>query len=285
MKIAVLADIHANLVALRSAASHIDKWQPDWVIVLGDLVNRGPRPAECLQFVSAKVEQEGWLLVRGNHEDYVISQSDPDSPKSGPIFDVHRASYWTYQQLSCDVSDLVAMPFQQSLFDPHGGEVRFVHASMQGNRIGIYPETSDSELDKRVNTNKSEGNSQLPILLCVGHTHRPLIRKRRNTLVVNAGSTGLPFDGDKRLAYAQLQFIQGAWRAKIIRLEYDIARAERDFHESGYLDGGGPLVKVVLHELQTASSQLYYWAEKYQDLALSGDISMQFSVNQYLQNL
>jgi predicted phosphodiesterase len=285
MRIAVLADIHANIVALRTAAEHFERWQPDRVIVLGDLVNRGPRPAECLQFVVAKVEEEGWLLVRGNHEDYVISQADPEAPKSGPVFDVHRASYWTYQKLSCDVSDLEAMPFQQSLVDPLGGEVRFVHASMQGNRIGIYPETSESELDKKISTDNSLKSIKPPNLLCVGHTHRPLIRKRRNTLVVNAGSTGLPFDGDTRLAYARLQFFQGTWQARIVRLEYDLAQAERDFYESGYLNGGGPLVKVVLHELRTASSQLYFWAEKYQYLALAGDISMQFAVSQYLQNL
>ena len=48
MKIAVLADIHGNLPALEAVAAHVEAWQPDRVIVAGDLVNRGPRPLECL---------------------------------------------------------------------------------------------------------------------------------------------------------------------------------------------------------------------------------------------
>ncbi|HEX7974983.1 MAG TPA: metallophosphoesterase, partial [Anaerolineales bacterium] len=72
MKLAVLADIHANYVALQAVAAHIQAWQPDAVIVAGDVINRGPRPAECLHFVLEKEKTEGWRLVRGNHEDYVI---------------------------------------------------------------------------------------------------------------------------------------------------------------------------------------------------------------------
>ena len=51
MKIALLADIHANFSALQTVSADIETWQPDLVIVAGDLVNRGPKPKECLEFV------------------------------------------------------------------------------------------------------------------------------------------------------------------------------------------------------------------------------------------
>ena len=44
MKLAVLADIHANLPALLAVLDSIDAWRPDAVVVAGDIVNRGPRP-------------------------------------------------------------------------------------------------------------------------------------------------------------------------------------------------------------------------------------------------
>lgn len=41
MKIAILSDIHGNLPALQTVADDIARWQPDQVIVNGDIVNRG----------------------------------------------------------------------------------------------------------------------------------------------------------------------------------------------------------------------------------------------------
>ncbi|NTU66001.1 MAG: metallophosphoesterase, partial [Chloroflexi bacterium] len=69
MKLAVLADIHSNWRALQAVADHIEQWQPDRVVVAGDVINRGPRPVECADFILAR----GWAWVRGNHEEYVLS--------------------------------------------------------------------------------------------------------------------------------------------------------------------------------------------------------------------
>ncbi|GAG90617.1 unnamed protein product, partial [marine sediment metagenome] len=188
MKIAVLADIHGNLPALQAVISHIDQWKPDEVMVAGDVVNRGPRPLECLETVKEKQINDGWMVVRGNHEDYVISLTLPDSPRSGPYFEICRTSYWTLHQLDGHVADLNDMPFQVSTKTPDGGEIRAVHASMRDNRDGIYCDTPDDSLREQI--------APPPLALCVGHTHRPLIRTLDDTLVVNVGSIGMPFDGD-----------------------------------------------------------------------------------------
>ena len=279
MKIAALADIHSNFSAVKSVYKHMMAWEPDHVVVLGDIVNRGPRPSECLGFVLDKVEHQEWRLVRGNHEDYVISWANSDGWPCGFAFEVHRASYWTYQKLGCDVSALLGMPFQQSIWGPDGREVRFVHASMLGNRDGIYPETNVKDLSAKIGLNNQ---LEPPALLCVGHTHRPLIRRQDGVLVVNAGSAGLPFDGDRRPSYAQLTWQDGNWQAKIIRVDYDLKQAASDFHTAGYLVGAGPLAKLVLLELLEARSQLYQWASVFQARALNGEISMQESVRQHL---
>jgi predicted phosphodiesterase len=277
MKLAVLSDIHSNRYALETVSTHIEQWKPDWVVMAGDVVNRGPRPRECLEWVQEKERGCGWLTVRGNHEDYVITQADPNAPRAGHAFEVHRGSYWTYQQLGGDVSALEAMPFQQSFFDPQGGEARILHASMRGNRDGIFPRTRDETLREQV--------YPPPALMCVGHTHCPLIRRLDRTLVVNAGSVGLPFDGDRRAGYAQLTWVEGEWRAEIIRLEYDYLAAERDFYESGFMDGAGPLAELVMVELRQARSLLFHWALTYQDRALAGEISMEDSVREFLSSI
>ena len=97
MKIAIISDIHGNLPAFQTVLEDLDSWQPDQVIVAGDVVNRGPRPVPCLEIVQERVETEGWQLVRGNHEDYVLNHTSPDAPRRGPVFEFLRSSYWTFQ--------------------------------------------------------------------------------------------------------------------------------------------------------------------------------------------
>jgi len=285
MKIAVLADIHANYIALKTATEHLSHWEPDRVIIAGDTVNRGPRPAECLDLIQDKIDSDGWLALRGNHEDYVIIHASPDAPHQGPALEVHRASYWTFQQLGSDVEQLSDMPFQQTFPGPDRRTVQFLHGSLLGARDGIYPETSDYSLRKKIGLDQLSQTETSLALFGVGHTHRPVIRWLNGVLVVNAGSVGLPFDHDTRLAYAQLTWSNGNWRAEIIRLAYDLDRAERDFHDTGYLENAGPLTQLVKIELLTASSHLYNWAIEFQESALDGKISVLESVREYLSRL
>jgi predicted phosphodiesterase len=284
MKIAILADIHANYRALLTTVEHLSAWQPDRVIIAGDIINRGPRPAECLDLIQGKMNLDGWQVIRGNHEDYVIMHANPDAPRSGPALEVHRASFWTYQQLGMNVSPLLAMPLIYEFQGPDHRLAQCVHGSLLGIRDGIYPETSDHSLRRKIGLDILSTDRNKLSLFCVGHTHRPVIRMLDKVLVVNAGSVGLPFDHDNRLGYAQVTWQSGSWQAEIVRLSYDIDAAKKDFYDAGYLENGGPLTELVRIELETASSHLYNWAFEYQEPALQGKISVEESVKKYLAN-
>jgi len=257
VKVAVLADIHGNLPALLTVAADIDAWQPDVVVVAGDVVNRGPRPRECLQFVQERQQRNGWPVVRGNHEDYVLSQARPDRPRSGPEYEIALNSLWTYQKLNGEMASLEKMPFQISIPGPHDEEIRIVHASMLGNRKGIYPESTATELRQKI--------APPPAVLAAGHTHRPLIRQIDETLVVNVGSVGM-----------------GKWQSQIVRLNYDKAQTERDFFETGFIPHAGDLARIMLLEFRQARSHIFAWVNQYQTLVLTGRLSVAESVTQYL---
>lgn len=275
MKIAIIADIHANFVALQTVAGHIARWQPDTVMVAGDIVNRGPRSRECLEFIQQQQQTAGWQVVKGNHEDYVIEFDRPETTPGGPRFEIFQMAHWAYQQLNGHVRALQAMPFQVSLTGPAGDEMRVVHASMLNNRNGIFTTTSDAHLRQKI--------QPPPAVLGVGHTHIPLVRRIDNTLVVNAGAVGLPFDGDPRASYAQVEWRRGEWSAQIVRLEYDRRRAEQDFFDTDFMTNAGPLALLVLDELRTAQSRLYQWTVEYQQATLNGDISLPDAVNNFMQ--
>ena len=96
-------------------------------------------------------------------------------------------------------------------------------------------------------------------------------------------SVGLPFDGDTRAAYAQIIHQNGQWQAEIIRLAYDLQSAEKDFFDYGFVDGGGPLVNLIIMELQTGMGQLYPWVAKYNTPIKKGQITVKEAAEEFLK--
>jgi hypothetical protein len=101
---------------------------------------------------------------------------------------------------------------------------------------------------------------------------------------VNAGSVGLPFDGDTRPAYAQITYQNDKWTGEIVRLTYNLAAAEKDFSDFGFFEGGGPLVDLILLELKTGMGQLYQWVAKYNSPIKTGEISVKDACKEFLEN-
>jgi putative phosphoesterase len=272
-KLAVLSDIHGNFAALQAVADHIDSWKPDGVVVAGDIVNRGPRSRDCLDFVLGRAAASGWRVIRGNHEDYVLNAARDPSPRPGLEGTVRENVRWVAQQIGDWLAAIDALPAQISLRAPDGGEVRVVHASMRYNRDNILHDTPDEILREQI--------APAPPLIVVGHTHRPLIRAIDASLVVNAGSAGLPFDGDTRPSYARLTWNDG-WQASIERVEYDREQAARDYEESGFMRDSGALAALVYDEFRTARPRLSSWIARYKDAVLAGELTPADSIREYL---
>ncbi len=74
--IALIADIHANLLAAEAVLSDIHKkHRPDRIISLGDQVNLGPAPRDTLRLLRS----ENVTCLHGNHEGYILSAMNNDS--------------------------------------------------------------------------------------------------------------------------------------------------------------------------------------------------------------
>ena len=275
MKIAVFADVHSNLDALETVLDHIDRWRPDRVLVAGDIINRGPNPRACTEHVLARATAEDWGMIYGNHERYVLKYRKGSLPDQGPEFEIIRHAKWTYDQLDGLVEPLDALPFQWDMTDESGNEFRMVHASMLGDRKGIFPDDSEESLREKI--------APAPRVLVVGHTHRPLIRTVDDTLVVNVGAVGAPFDHDPRAAYAQMTLSEGVWKAEIVRLDYDRKRAIARFDESGYLEESGDFARLILAEFREARSLIPGWYRAYEDQVMDGEMTLKASVDLYLE--
>ncbi len=277
MKIAALADIHGNYQALVTVIDHLERWKPDLVMVLGDIINRGPRSRDCLHLVQEKTQSASWLVIRGNHEGYVLAFEDPNFSRSGLEFELRKIIFWTYQSLSTDeIIAVKQLPEQIDLILAGKQVVKAVHASTAGDRVGIYPNSSESDLDHLVDPEAD--------LFLVGHTHQPLIRDYQGTTVINVGSVGLPFDGDTRAAYAQISYTGNHWRGEICRVKYDLESSKKDFFETGFIPESGPLADLVLAELELGWPQLSHWFRHYEKAVLDHKISPADAVREFLKN-
>jgi predicted phosphodiesterase len=277
MKIAALGDIHGNYQALIAVLDHIEHWKPDLVLVLGDIINRGPRSRDCLQLVREKGLDPTWHSIRGNHEGYVLEFEDPSLPRSGIEFDLREVIYYTYESLSLEEIQAVAdLPFHLSLEVEDDQLIRAWHASTAGERIGIYPDTPENEFPKLVDPQAD--------LFLVGHTHQPFIRKWAQTTIVNVGSVGLPFDGDTRASYAKLEHHGQGGQNEIVRVDYDRKSAEDDFYSSGFIPAGGAMADLILAEVRLGWPQLSKWFKRYENAVRAGEISLENAVAEFLLN-
>lgn len=277
MKIAALADIHGNLAALHAILEDLERWSPDLVIVAGDTVNRGPQSDSCLELVLRMQAERGWLVIRGNHERYVLQYDRdrlrPDFPTSGPRHEIIRPIIWAHRQVADRIATIAALP--ERLTVDLGEEALVVyHASVRHDRDGISRGNSDAELRERIDPTAA--------IFCVGHTHTPLTRRLDGTLVVNVGSVGLPFDRDTRAAYARITRGRAGWGAQIVRVPYDVGATVRAFAHSGTLEAVGAHAPMMLREIETGRSLIFDFVPAYHERIVAGALSLDEAVREYL---
>lgn len=276
MKVAVFSDVQANLPAMEVAVEHIQSWNPDLVVMNGDLVNRGPSSPECVSLFDDLQRSSGWLPIKGNHEEFVLrcGQTPPPNKVDAAL---RLFADWTAEQMGDQAELMRDWPDHMMLQGPNDDWIHFTHGSMAGNRIGITTSTTDEQLAERVPADID--------LFVVAHTHRPLDLTYGDTRILNVGSVGSPFDGDIRGSYAQIEHRGGRWNTEIVRFEYDRQRTAQDFRESGFLEEGGPLARFIFEEWKRAELMMPKLRERYMKPLLAGDIALEEAVDAFLNDL
>src|ERR1700730_112135 len=211
MRIATIADIHGNQLALETVLQDLAQ-QPaiDQVVIAGDLCLNGPRPREVLETVQGL----HCPVIQGNVDTEVITET----PKRG----VKKKSViaWTREQIGPEgVAYLASLPFSHLVTNPTGSDLLVVHANPLNQMDAIFPTTPDSMLEHFFENLDSTIGA-----LAFGHYHVAYTRRWRNLLLVDAGSCGLPRDEDLRAAYAILSWQDNVWQAEHRRIPYDVEK-------------------------------------------------------------
>ncbi|MBV9689928.1 MAG: metallophosphoesterase family protein [Ktedonobacteraceae bacterium] len=220
MRIAVLADIHGNLLALEAVLQDLAQ-QPyiDLTVVAGDLCLNGPRPKEVLELVQAL----DCPVVCGNTDVEIVSEAPEKSAKKQSVV------AWTREQIgSKGIDYLASLPFSHLATHPDRTDVLVVHANPLNLEDHIAPDAPDSLLEHLLGGLESSSGA-----LAFGHLHIAYQRRWRHLLLVDAGSCGMPRDQDLRAAYAILTWRDHTWQAEHRRVEYDVNEVVKQLKTSG----------------------------------------------------
>ena len=204
MTVALLSDIHANLVALEAVLADLPSVEAIWV--MGDTVGYGPDPADTL----ALLRERGATLVAGNHDRAVATGQGLELFNSAARAAAVRHRAWL---AAADRDALAALPLT---LEPADGYA-ICHGSP---RDPLWEYVFDAR------TAAFAMAGMVATRCCVGHTHVPAtFRTRHGKVMINPGSVGQPRDGDPRAAYALLD--PAGETVDFRRVEYDIDETQR----------------------------------------------------------
>lgn len=208
MKVALLADIHANLPALERVLECVGELPK---FCCGDLVGYNPFPNEVIEIV----KKEKIVSILGNH-DHAVLTGDTSWFNST----AKKAVEWTKEELTSE-----SFNFLKNLPQVYDNEFYMIHGSPKDPlEEYVFPEDPEYVfLDFFNYTNSS--------IIVLGHTHAPFIKKINERLIFNPGSVGQPRDHDSRASYAILD--TGTLEVEIKRIEYDIEKTTKKIRESG----------------------------------------------------
>jgi predicted phosphodiesterase len=243
MRILIVSDIHANLVALDCVLMDAERGGAiDGVWSLGDCVGYGPRPGECV----ARLRGLGAAMVSGNHEQAATGKMGTEDFNP----DAAAAAEWTKARLSGDEKaflDSLDEVIRTEIDDAgqSDGGFTLVHGTLRW-PVWEYMLSPDVALAHLALQETRFG--------LVGHTHVPMVVVEDETapdgcrmyrlddgdvialgsgrrIVVNPGSVGQPRDGDRRASYAV--YDSDGNSITLHRVEYEIAETQKLMAEEG----------------------------------------------------
>jgi diadenosine tetraphosphatase ApaH/serine/threonine PP2A family protein phosphatase len=170
----------------------------DEFVLGGDYALAGALPQETVK----RLEKLEAVWIRGNTERWLEEPFDVPGDEL-----LHRAIEYCRDKLGGKRTDqLFRLPTQLEL---DGACV--CHASPRSDMLTFMPEPTGGDHELLANSNAE--------IVIFGHSHLQFQRDAEGDhLLVNPGSVGLPFDGDRRAAYA---LWHGGREFELRRVEYD----------------------------------------------------------------
>ncbi len=223
MRLALFSDIHGNRIALDAVLADAESFGVDAYWAVGDLVAIGPEPVAVLERLA---ELENLTVLRGNTDRYIVTgEGPPPSLEQARanlelvhLFARVTASFaWTRGFVTAAgwYEWVERLPLEARLTLPDGTLLLAAHAAPgTDDGDGIHPAMSTSEVADLVKDCEAE-------IVCVGHTHEPMLRVIDNLQVLNLGSVSNPVAPDLRASYLIVDAVRSGTSLHHRRVPYD----------------------------------------------------------------
>ena len=230
MRVAVISDVHGNLVGLEAALSDLQAHPADQIVFLGDMIQGGPQPVE----VTARLHGLACPVVLGNADAWLLTgRATGTEPTTERQLAVRE---WQLARLAPDDRAYIAS-FQPTVEIALGGGRALLcfHGSPSSFDEIILPTTPEEEFQRML-------GPFAPALMCGGHTHLQQIRRLGDTFFFNPGSAGFAyshqqpegqFKADPWAEYAVLTYADGAIGLELRRVPYSAEALAQIYLESG----------------------------------------------------
>jgi predicted phosphodiesterase len=226
VRTALIADIHGNLVALRAVVADLTARRADRIICLGDVAATGPQPAEAIE----AIDQLGCDVVMGNTDQWLIDPTEEaiDDDDTRRIAEI---DLWAREQLSAQ--HLAALGRYQPRIEADG--LLCYHGSPRSNTEALLPTTPDAELARML-----AGYERA--VMAGAHTHTAMLRRFRESIVINPGSVGVPFEETATGAFrnppwAEYAIVEGS-EVEFHRVPVDVGAVTETALASGMPNAG-----------------------------------------------
>lgn len=225
MRIAVIADVHANLPALRAVLDDAAKIGCDAIWCAGDVVGRGPHPNEVIDLLRTLDVP----TVQGNWDEAV----GMDREHAGALWASHDGEErgaasldWTKQRVSDENRTWLRNLPTSERFSVDGRSALVFHGSPLKQTDYLWADRP-SRYFSRI------ASDELDDLFCFGHTHESFHRVVGQGHFVAAGSVGCGLDGDARARYAVVYVGQPDVAVGFRNVDYDHGSVIADLAAAG----------------------------------------------------
>jgi protein phosphatase len=239
VKIALISDIHSNLTALEAVVKDIRRRRIQRVICLGDVVGKGPQPAESVDRIRELCE----VTLQGNW-DHGINQ--PQSKDNGK---------WQQAELGAErLEYLNGLPFSVDLH-LSGKWIRLFHASATSvydrvnrnapkrEKLAMFEHTDMTGCPDSDQTGADGVAAAKPDIVGYGDIHVPFIqtlknKQKKGLILLNTGSVGAPYDGIPEACYVIIEGVPDSSEPQplsiqMVRVPYNVEEAISKAEQSG----------------------------------------------------
>jgi putative phosphoesterase len=178
MRIAVLADIHGNVRALRAVMDDLTQIAPDRVLNLGDTVSGPLEAAETADVLISLA----WTTIRGNHDRQLLDRPADQMGRSDQAaareLKNHHSAWLSTLDATAEVEDLLLCHGT-----PDSDTTYLLETVEPDGRVRI---ATQAEVARRLDGTSAK------VVLC-GHSHLArIVVLEDGRVIVNPGSVGLP---------------------------------------------------------------------------------------------